>query len=311
MSSLATTYAHKQLTQVNIMVMRRLRGPGGRFLTDKELAEHFPDEYPPLLADPDLLRLSLSGEFLTIRQPFPFLRLPSELRNHIYRHLLDKANRYPPVNDEEEHVRLSPYTPRAKAGLDTAILATNRQVHDEAAYIFYGCQLFHTIITGCGRRYYSNKCDEPLELLAPEYRRRIMHISIEIHATYHLNYIQDETQDGEKKTRAHTAQLCVLLAQCKLAEVRIHTRYLGMLQALQDSPERVNWVLENGWRTLEPFKALQNVGTVTLDGDVDPEYARVLKRTMEGEVTPEGQAMARRNPEARWTPILPKPEGYI
>ncbi|KAI9724553.1 MAG: hypothetical protein M1812_000621 [Candelaria pacifica] len=297
-----------------MVTMRRPRGPGGRFLTCEEIQELYPgiDTTPDIsslsLFNLDLVRLSLNGEFFTIRQPFPFLKLPAELRNQVYRHLLDKITLYPPIGKRSDFRRLSPYRPgHPSPRLETAILATNRHVHDEAAHILYGCQLFHTTVVDCNVGHYSSKCAEPLELLASEYLRRITRISIHIHSRSEES--MDRLERGNRKVRAHIAQICVLLTQCKLSEVKVIIWGTQIPSALQANPEVSQGTREvgYGYPDLEPFKALQNVGTVTIHGAVGSEYACALQAIMEGEVTPEGQAMARRNHEERWVPILPKP----
>ncbi|KAI9704102.1 MAG: hypothetical protein M1836_006963 [Candelina mexicana] len=263
---------------------------------------------PPF--DSDLLRLSLGGEFFAIRQTFPFLKLPAELRNHVYRHLLDRATRAPPVDDMEHHRWLAPYSPMERPGLETSILATSRQVHDEAAHILYGCQLFHTNASSCAATHYSSKCDEALELLAPEYLQRITRVSIDIYYRVPVTSM-GRLMNSHLKFRAHIAQICVLLAQCTLVEVRVNEHYSHMCSWGQANQEVLGWILENRHLKLEPFKALQNVGKVIFGGDVNPEYARELKETMEGEVTPEGQTMAQRNSQERGLQSYPNHQQLI
>jgi hypothetical protein len=62
-------------------------------------------------------------------QPFPFLSLPPEIRNKIYRYLLTRSG---PIR--------SPHRPRQYAiptNLHPCILAANRQIHNEALRILY------------------------------------------------------------------------------------------------------------------------------------------------------------------------------
>ena len=100
---------------------------------------------------------------------FPFLDLPRELRDEIYKHALTTPSTIipRPPNKEvvydvpctcshpngscfrlcprvwnhehiEHHLSTAPFEPTAKPGLAAALLRTNRQIHEEAAMVLYG-----------------------------------------------------------------------------------------------------------------------------------------------------------------------------
>lgn len=71
--------------------------------------------------------------------PFPFLKLPSELRNTVYKMLL--------VSDKPLRVTRGKPGPKRYCGNHgAALLRVNRQIHDEAGSILYGCNefIFHS-----------------------------------------------------------------------------------------------------------------------------------------------------------------------
>ncbi|KAF3909308.1 hypothetical protein ABW20_dc0108756 [Dactylellina cionopaga] len=78
---------------------------------------------------------SLVCETKPERQPFRFLDLPRELRDEIYRYfvLLDFQRKPQLGSDIPEY---------KKPSLDLTILRANKQIHDEASGMLYGCNLF-------------------------------------------------------------------------------------------------------------------------------------------------------------------------
>ncbi|KAJ4292030.1 hypothetical protein N0V90_009929 [Kalmusia sp. IMI 367209] len=76
-------------------------------------------------------RVSREGDPEAPSGAFPFLRLPSEIRNMVYRELLLSA--YPFIM----HLRIAFWYENGKRPYP-AILQTNKQIHDEAAAVLYG-----------------------------------------------------------------------------------------------------------------------------------------------------------------------------
>ncbi|EPS45506.1 hypothetical protein H072_538 [Dactylellina haptotyla CBS 200.50] len=132
-------------------------------------------------------------------QHFPFLRLPRELRDEIYKYFV--AIPLPPVPDPIRRLpneyALPPYmTPR----LDVAILRVNKQIHDEASRILYSQNVFRIQFRVSDRntlgkiigRYRDNgyvwywdakviqeKDLEKYRVPAPRYRHLIRHIRVD------------------------------------------------------------------------------------------------------------------------------------
>ncbi|KAJ6257388.1 hypothetical protein Dda_8277 [Drechslerella dactyloides] len=100
-------------------------------------------EFPRRVSDPSIAR-----RFDAVP---PFLRLPRELRDEIYKYLL-------PLAPREAHVGMwypSAHYP-TEPSFKLAILRVNKQIHDEASAVLYGCSTFVFWINIKKRQTYAN-----------------------------------------------------------------------------------------------------------------------------------------------------------
>ncbi|KAF2642648.1 hypothetical protein P280DRAFT_270355 [Massarina eburnea CBS 473.64] len=87
------------------------------------------------------------------QKAFPFMKLPSELRNNVYKHCL--VSRLPidlwpllPHNNEGRRTRAEMLKGALK-GLNVTLMRTSKQVHYETVFIMYGCNRFRFSDLGC------------------------------------------------------------------------------------------------------------------------------------------------------------------
>lgn len=221
-------------------------------------------------------------------QPFRFLDLPGELRNHIYRCLLHKETR--------QRLGLSNYTYKSGTDLDPckgwlrwryndlqpAILATSHAVHDEAAAIMYGTQPFYVRITGYDlATVWTVNQPGPKMLISPRYMRLIKRFKVQADLC--------NCRLGSSGCRANMWYLwdniqtfCHLIKGNSLARMEIEFNNLLLRRAMVSMcrwPE-MNLQLE-GQEILDAFLVLRDVRDVVITGDVQPLYAMQLKAFME------------------------------
>lgn len=218
-------------------------------------------------------------------QPFRFLDLPGELRNHIYRSLLHRETR--------QHLGLSiqtytfgwclnPCIDWRYNDLQPAILATSRTVHDEAAAIMYGTQPVYFRLTEMDSTTVW-QMDWPGQnvLILPHYMRLIKRLRVEV--------ILFDGRPGSSRLRTQMSRLrsninsfCHLVRENSLVGMEIEFNNLVLGRAMISGrrwPE-IDMQME-GQETLDAFLLLRGVRDVVITGDVHPLYAMQLKASME------------------------------
>jgi len=168
-------------------------------------------------------------------QPFPFLSLPPEIRNKIYRYLLTRAG---PIR--------SPHRPRQYArpsNVQPCILATSRQIHNEAVRILYQ--------------------ENSLEIYVSD--------AVYMPAA-HVELVErwSVLLDVGMVTRARVEELVARLG--RVSELRVEIPW-------KVTPARMHMVKVK--RLMEPFRRLRGVGRVEFVGCMKPWAAIDLKRLME------------------------------
>ncbi|KAF3910639.1 hypothetical protein ABW21_db0205089 [Orbilia brochopaga] len=91
---------------------------------------------------PYCIAIEMDNTAASSNSPSPFLRLPRELRDEIYKQLL--------VFITPQPTRVPTLTPniadyeykRSESAVDLTILRVSKQIHDEAAAVYYGCNTF-------------------------------------------------------------------------------------------------------------------------------------------------------------------------
>ncbi|KAI9774878.1 MAG: hypothetical protein M1840_000094 [Geoglossum simile] len=176
--------------------------------------------------------------------PFPFLALPPEIRNEIYRYLLTRNG---PVR--------SPHRPRQYAvptNLQPCILATNRQIHNEALRILYQENRLEIYVSDA--------------VYLPTCCARNMHMVESYNVLLDVGMV----------TRERMEELVARLAECaRVGDLRVEI-------PLKATPARMHMVKVK--RLLEPFRSLRGVGKVEFIGCMKPWAAMDLKRIMESQV---------------------------
>ncbi len=222
-------------------------------------------------------------------QPFRLLDLPGELRNQIYHLLLHKATRqrhgmakYSPNTSPD----LDPYKGWMQWGhncLETAILATNHTVHDEAAAIMYGTQPFFLKIRSVSiATVWTIDRHHPKCLVAPRYIKLIKHLNIQVDLSLSDACWKSGFKANLFMLWSNIQALCLLLENNLLIRVEIDFRNL-LLRQLSWPPRSPEVdVPVDGQETLDPFMLLSGVKKVVITGDVQPLYALELKAAMEG-----------------------------
>ncbi|KZF20597.1 hypothetical protein L228DRAFT_249351 [Xylona heveae TC161] len=205
----------------------------------------------------------------------PLLRLPLELRNQIYSYLLPTTIMVPGYT--KKHAWLRGHT---------AILATNRQLHEEAATEMYGNAMFELEVAWAGISFgyrwllpsglVPNRTYPFPEYISGRYTQRIRKFDITVHhvdsytGMVKYNYGGMGLTDG---LRDQVAKLCRVLAECEqLQELRVK---------LIDGNCRGAWGDHRGQTVLEPLRDLRGVPRVSIAGSTTPEYAKRLKDDME------------------------------
>ncbi|KAK6515224.1 hypothetical protein TWF506_007567 [Arthrobotrys conoides] len=92
---------------------------------------------------------------------FPFLKLPSELRDEVYKLIVLRdfnPQLYTPVEGKELQTP-PPFPPSESDPIDLSILRVNKQIHDEASWIFYTKTVFPVQILAKWSVDEHNDCD--------------------------------------------------------------------------------------------------------------------------------------------------------
>jgi hypothetical protein len=199
--------------------------------------------------------------------PFPFLNLPGELRNKIYRLLLcNKKTLGTAPGYSDFRYKWSGADP----GPHCAILRVNRQLYQEGRSILYGENTFGLrVLQHCGdpRAYFMNRSrfvakEDPV--LGHVFKNfKSFEIVVEIGASYQFPRVNQAVRSVSRQL-AENPELKSLNVYL---EGRVQWRYPDRLHTLSN--------------VLESLSLLRNVGCVNFYG-VDPEYGQNLKSTMEG-----------------------------
>ncbi|KAI9697201.1 MAG: hypothetical protein M1836_004765 [Candelina mexicana] len=219
---------------------------------------------------------------------FTFISLPGEIRNQIYNLLLvvvendQRAGRGNILFRPIQGLRLRP--PKVYP----AILATNRQIHDEAADFLYGKNTFHCFLTGG-----MTGAEFPLESLPPfttgRYFSRIERWAIM------LRFRDHSDEESCRQLPRHFATLCNIIAENRLSEVRVECVNCSPRQGLEGRSEQAKHMMG----VLDQLRVLRNVTSATVKditvyhfecyGGAGPlvssEYLADLKGVMEGPST--------------------------
>ena len=253
-------------------------------------------------------------------RPFYFCRLPREIRDLIYGHLvikklapyavkeLDKALRKRDLVVSGEYhtdkvdriykeLELNPTKKwHARHGLFTSIMATSHQIYDEASAVLYGRNCFcWTIYRNTHRTTLQDGGSNNLHLPA-RYNRLITRIHFEVYS------LGDDPKPYPKysyfaitSTRDDLRRCCVPLVANRLRDVKVS--YIDFFcgespgERIDSSIATFGSIAANRLRylkfrvapeILEPLKLLKGVENVTLKfaGFVLPDYSRELKEAM-------------------------------
>jgi len=221
-------------------------------------------------------------------QPFRFLDLPGELRNHIYRSLLHRETR--------QHLGLSIQTytfgwclnpckdwrGRRYNDLQPAILATSRTLHDEAAGIMYGTQPVYFRLTDDDFTTVW-QMDRPGQnvLIPPHYMRLIKRLRVQV-ILFDGRLGSSRLRTQMSSLRSNINSFCHLVRENSLVGMEIEFNNLVLGRAMISGwwwPE-IDMQME-GQETLDAFLLLRGVRDVVITGDVQPLYAMQLKASME------------------------------
>ncbi|KAI9785528.1 MAG: hypothetical protein M1839_009269 [Geoglossum umbratile] len=180
--------------------------------------------------------------------PFPFLSLPPEIRNKIYRHLLTSPQ-----------TLTSPQRPSAhfiQNHLQPGILATSRQVHNEALRILYEENRVEVYVS-----------DDAVHLPTSSARNLDLVLA--------FNVMLEVSPARGMVTRERVEELVGRLARCpRIVDLRVEIPW-------RPTPARMHMIKVR--RLLEPFKMLRGVGRVEFVGCMKPLANRDFKRVMESQ----------------------------
>ncbi|KAH0538380.1 hypothetical protein FGG08_005029 [Glutinoglossum americanum] len=180
---------------------------------------------------------------------FPFLRLPPEIRNKIYRYLLTTTSTIASPHRPPQHA--------IRNGLTPALLAANRQIHSEAQRILYRENRAEIYVSDAAR--------------VPGGGAR----SADLMRAYSV-LVEASPAAGAVATReAVEGAVGWLAARPAVGELRVEIPWKPV-------PARVHMVKVR--RLMEPFKRLRGVGRVEFVGCMKPEAAAVYKEIMESKV---------------------------
>ncbi|KAI9775670.1 MAG: hypothetical protein M1835_005730 [Candelina submexicana] len=207
---------------------------------------------------------------------FPFLRIPPELRNEIYRLLLIS-----PLRDDEIGLFIDPGSGTYRWGSYTAILRTNHQVFTESSGIFYGENIF-TVHGSDDSLWFA---DEGLPSRARNTYPWATHSFDAICQMQRWKFIirlDPRVRAADEKLLAppfhrlkcDIGYMCRLLAYCyRLREV--------IIELWRGQGESTEPAFATGPGVLEPFTTIRGAENVTIRGDLTDEFAGFLKQLMQ------------------------------
>ncbi|KAI9859260.1 MAG: hypothetical protein M1813_007034 [Trichoglossum hirsutum] len=180
---------------------------------------------------------------------FPFLSLPAETRNKIYRCLLTCSGTISSPRRPAQHA--------IRNGLQPAILATSRQIHNEALRILYQENRVEVYVSDAA---YMPSCNpRNVDLIES------------------FNVLVEVSPVVGMATREQVEVVVDRLAKSPLV------RSLRVEIPWKATPARMHMIKVR--RLLEPFKRLRNVGNVEFVECMKPESAAVFKKIMESKGT--------------------------
>ncbi|KAI9695664.1 MAG: hypothetical protein M1836_006116 [Candelina mexicana] len=212
---------------------------------------------------------------------FPFLRLPPELRNIVYRLLLIS-----PLRDDEIGLFIDPGNGTYRWGTHTAILRTNHQVFAESSSIFYGENIF-TVHGSDDSLWFA---DEGLPSRARNTYPWATHSFDAICQMQRWKFIirlDPRVRAADEKLLAppfhrlkrDIGYMCRLLAYCyRLREV--------IIELWRGQGESTEPAFATGTGVLEPFTTMRGAENVIIRGDLTDEYAEFLKQLMQAPKIP-------------------------
>lgn len=234
----------------------------------------------------------------TVQQPNPtrsrptFLKVPREIRDNIYGHLLlAKRNQIP----QSDYLDFETYDPETSLGtltpasydFHTAILATNRQIHDEALRVL---KANHFILVwsnypllakyGLSVRTPLASRDNLLETVT-KFKHHLM--SMDIVVTFPGGAITDYV----KRMQLKRADCSFLIIAADLPEFRkaMYEHHLNLPRFLDSMALtckiRTGKIIPDIEQALlEPLSHFRGFGKVIIGGNVTPAYARKLESQM-------------------------------
>lgn len=239
--------------------------------------------------------------------PFPFLRLPAELRNIIYRIFLVRDGTLQvlptPSKQTRKHWirRIGPAwcLVHTETDIEPAVLRVSRQVHREAAHILYGENRFSFYV---GPRLISlhrtwlpeagnlDPLHSPFNLLSPSNAKQLRHVEL-------LVVLCGDTVANIRDFYVTFRRWLEDLAWDKLAEAGGEHHHLQQMDikirdetdATDADPMSMRHNNDSRVSTyhnqtvLEPLGVLCRVGSVQITGDVTSSFAGMLTRAMTAE----------------------------
>ena len=214
---------------------------------------------------------------VTLRS-FNFEHLPRELRDKVYYELLVGDNRF----GYEDVGLCMPFDEDPPDGCNPAILATSKNIHEEAALILYGQNRFHYDVFGISRQIFLG-CDYSGKSLPKKYINLINYLSVSINFKgSETDYLGDVP--AFEIVQSNVKQMADMLADnhhIAVFKLQFFNGYFnaGLARKMPNS-FRGNWAM--GEQVLAPLAILRGVTKVVLDGHAEvSKYARELKRLME------------------------------
>ncbi len=246
---------------------------------------------------------------------FAFLELPREIRDKIYSYLLihnfneDDAAKEDKIvhdskvpdnehdsesSDEEGDYKLEAYEEGRRVDptfsdcyeLHTAIMFTNHQIHDEAAAVLYGENVFTWAVYGveATKLWQQGGHDKPK--LPDRYTRLITKLYLEVNFQSDEGVLTSEGMyAGFSMARTNLGRACKKLARnpvMKEVTVNFLNKYTGGPFMARMGLSRFPGNPYKGEKILEPLKLLRGVRNVKFRGHASPAYVADLTKVMTG-----------------------------
>lgn len=258
-------------------ILKALQPDGERHMAPPPIPRVDPEVVPPPSA---------------IRSRATFLNVPREIRDNIYGHLLlAKQNQI----TQSDYLDFDTYDPESSLGtltpasykFHTAILATNRQVHDEAVevlkanhFVQVWCNYPLLAKYGLSIRTPLASQDNLLETVT-KFKHHLMSMDI------FVTFPGCEIADYLKRMKLKRADCSFLIVAADLHEFRksMYDHHLNLPRFLDSMAltckVRTGKIVPDIEKALlEPLSHFRGFGKVIIGGNVTPAYARKLERQM-------------------------------